>query len=168
MLLDTSPHTDPPLHLMMLFARLAPDRQPDLIARLPERDLVIAVLMHAAEPLQTVRYTLQSAEMGGDAPVVFTWQSAKARRGQNGRPLARWAQYVAGAVAAVELPAGTPGGDGFTAAFSGGEPAGPRYEFAVGLLMTAVLASLHPDRARFTPAAVMSIAERVRREYVDG
>lgn len=107
-----------------------------------------------------VHYNIHTAD--GDAHTTFTYQSAKRKQTIRCRPLPRWARYIAGVsvmLDTLEMP-------GIDAVVCGDEPSGPRYDHALGILFAALWyeVSAYPC----DPKDLVEIAERVRREYVEG
>lgn len=94
----------------------------------------------------------------------FDYRSAKLKRTVYKRPLPDWARYAAGVVLAL-MDDGLAMG-GFQAVFLGDEPAGPRYDFSVGVAFAAFCHEMNAQP--YSPAALLDLTERVRRDFLGG
>lgn len=152
-------HSDPPLRLLVKFQELYPDTTPDLIFQAPEREMWIAARYNSRD-----QYACLALDLNQTALTTFNLQSAKIRRTVTQRPLPRWARYPAGVIMAMS----DIGLDmrGLNAVICGDEPAGPRYEYSLGLLFAALCHELN-DQPYHTDA-LTEIVDLVHREYVDG
>lgn len=108
----------------------------------------------------SVTYNVHAVDVG--AQTSFSYQSAKRKQTIRHRPLPRWVRYIAGVnvlLDVLEMP-------GIDAVVCGNEPPGPRYDHALGILFAALwyeVNDLYCD-----PRELLDIAERVRREYIEG
>jgi hypothetical protein len=146
---------DPPVRLLAQFNQHFPDSAHDLIVQAPGRELWIAAALTS-----TRRCALRAAEL--DARTAFTLQSAKVHQTYLRRPLPRWARYAAGVWLALE----DTDLSGLNAALCGNEPAGPRYEYAVGLAFAALLHEL--SGRPYSAPRLIELIDRVHRDYVEG
>ena len=148
---------NPPLRLLMALHAQYPQRPPDAVVQAPERELWGAALRTSAKT-----FTLHAIEL--ETRVQFTYQSAKKRQTVAARPLPQWARYAAGVLLVLShegmnIP-------NFDAVIAGDEPAGPRYEHALGGAFAALCCAL--AECELAPAALIACVERARREYVQG
>lgn len=152
-------YSDPPLRLLVKFEALYSNDPPDVLFKAPERDLWLAARYHDRET-----YACLSLEYNANTPTTFNLQSAKQRQTVLHRPLPRWARYPAGVLillrdADFEIPP-------FNAVICGDEPAGPRYEYALGILFAALCCELNQEP--YQAAVLTEIVDQVHREYVEG
>jgi hypothetical protein len=150
-----NPPNDPPLRLLAKFEQLFPSTPPHLVVQAPGREMWAAARFN-----DTGHCTVCTAD--GDGRVSFSYQSAKRRQTIHHRPLPRWARYIAGVSVIVDV-AEMPGID---VVVCGDEPAGPRYEFALGILFAALWYEI--NRVSYKPDDLLEATERTRREYVEG
>jgi hypothetical protein len=143
---------DSPLRLLAVYEARYPGAAPQMIVQAPERDMWAAARLNG-----TARFKICAAEI--NRRTIFSYQSAKRRQTVFHRPLPRWARYIAGM--SVLLDVDTPGID---AVASGAEPAGPRYDYALGLVFAALWLEINGQPIHID--ALLDLAERVRREYV--
>lgn len=147
---------DPPVRLLALYQQVYPDTKPDIVFQAPGREMwALANITERGE------YAITSSEMAARA--VFSRQSAKVRRTVLQRPLPRWARYAAGMVlllddAGLAVP-------GLEAVVCADEPPGPRYDYALGILVAALWHDLY--RRAVSPDMLREITDTVRREYVE-
>lgn len=145
---------DAPLTLLSTFDRYFPGRTPLLTLQAPGYEAWVAAL-----PTEDGRFTLACAERGGKA--AFTWQSARAGKGLNGRPLPLWAALPAGVI--VRLCADGLNVDGMCAAIVSRETAdGPRFDLSVGAVVAALMHELHGRG--YTQAALVALMDQVKRD----
>lgn len=149
-----SASTNPPIRLLMKFEQLFPSNPAQMVVRAPGREMWAAVRFNGAHHVN-----VYSADSDGRAS--FSYQSAKRRETIHHRPLPLWARYIAGVSVLVDV-AEMPGID---AVVCGDEPAGPRYEFALGILFAAVWYEI--NALPFIPKDLIDITEQARREYVE-
>jgi galactokinase len=97
----------------------------------------------------------------GNGHTTFSYQSAKRKQTIHHRPLPRWARYIAGVTVMVDV-AQMPGID---VVVCGDEPAGPRYEHALGIVFAALWYEINMESC--DSDQLLEIAERTRREYVE-
>lgn len=154
-------HTDssnPPLRLLAQFQDSYPGHMPEIVFRVPDRDMWIAARLCDADD----RFSLSCVE-AGSAVATFTRQSAKLKRTIAGRPLPRWARFPAG-VTLVLAEAGIDA-RGIEAVVCGDEPLGPRYDYALCLAFASLWSAL--AELPQPPAALQQIADTVIRDYID-
>lgn len=106
----------------------------------------------------SARCTVYTAD--GDGRTSFSYQSAKRKQTIHHRPLPRWARYMAGVTVMVDV-AEMPG---INVVICGDEPAGPRYEFSLGILFAALWHEINLEQV--DPALLLEVVEAVRRDYV--
>jgi len=148
--------SNPPLRLLVAFQDAFPGLSPEWMVQIPGRDMWVAAVPH-----QRDQFTIVAPDL--DANTTFSLRSAKARRTVLNRPLPDWARYPAGvtmmlAQAGLDSP-------GLDAIIVGEEPAGPRYHYALGMAVAALLHDLHAKP--YTAESLLTIVEMVRREYVE-
>lgn len=144
---------DVPLALLSTFDRYFPQRTPLLILQAPGYDAWIA-----ATPTDDGRFTLACTELGGKA--AFTWQSARAGKALNHRPLPPWAVLPAGVI--VTLCTESMDVNGFSAAILSHETAdGPRFETGVSAAVAALMHALHGRG--YTQTTLVALLDRVKR-----
>jgi galactokinase len=152
---------NPPLRLLTTFAALYPEHDPTPLFAVDGRDLWVAAAPHG--PVET--FVLHCVEL--EAATEFTLRSAKQKRTAQQRPLPRWARYAAGvALATFGAPTAPVMAQGYALVLAGDEPQGPRYEHALGVAIAQLYAVVHNQD--YTADALVSLTERIRREYVEG
>lgn len=148
--------TDPPIRLLLSFQQLYPQAAaPDWVVQAPDRDLWLA-----ATRLPENELILAAPDL--DARAAFSVRSARLRLTVLNRPLPRWARYAAGAL--VLLHDAGLSLEGIGAVVMGDEPAGPRYDYAIGLALGALAYRLYDHPC--TAASLLDLLERVQRDYV--
>lgn len=147
--------SDPPIRLLAKFEQVFPSTSPQLFVQAPGREMWAAASFNGMG-----HYTVCLAD--GEGRTTFTYQSAKRKQTVYHRPLPHWARYIAGASLMVDV-AQMPGID---VVVCGDEPPGPRYEHSLGILFAALWYEI--NRKPCDPARLLEIAERVRREYIEG
>lgn len=145
---------DPPIRLLAKFEQMFPSASPQIVVQAPGREMWAAARFNG-----TGHCTVCTAE--SNARTSFSYQSAKRKQTIHHRPLPRWARYMAGATLLVDVPE-MPGVD---VVVCGDEPAGPRYDHALGILFAALWYEINAEP--FDSAQLLEIAERVRRDYVE-
>jgi hypothetical protein len=147
---------DPPMRLLLAFQQQFPEADPDWILQAPGRDMWAAARF-APEPT----FTLYVADL--DGRTTFSFRSAKTRTTVFNRPLPNWARYPAGVLLLLrEFGLET---TGLQACLIGSEPAGPRYEYGLGVAVAALWHQVHD--LPYTAGSLIDLLERVRREYVE-
>ena len=126
---------------------------PHVIVQAPDRRMWAAASLNG-----TAHFRIYTAE--SSARTIFSYQSAKRKQTIYRQPLPRWARYIAGISVLLDVP-DMPGID---AVACGDEPAGPRYEYALGILFAALWYEINMQSC--SPIQLQEIAERVRRDYV--
>ncbi|MEP7292547.1 MAG: hypothetical protein ABI835_12235 [Chloroflexota bacterium] len=147
--------SDPPIRLLAKFGAFFPSTSPQLIVQAPGREMWAAATFNGK-----AHFTVCSAEL--DAQTHFNYQSAKLKQATQRRPLPRWARYIGGVCVLIDV-AEMPGMD---VVVCGNEPAGPRYEYALGILFAALWYEINAQTV--SEDDLREIAERVRREYIEG
>ena len=147
---------DPPMRLLLAFQQQFPDHTPQWILQGPGRDMWIA-----ACPATEAQFTLNVPDI--DARTTFSFRSARAKNTVFNRPLPNWARYPAGVLLLLR-DMGLES-NGLQAALAGGEPPGPRYDFALGVTIAALWHEIH-QRA-YTHDSLIDLLEQVRRDYVE-
>lgn len=149
---------NPPVRLLAAFYELYPGHSPETITRAPGRDMWAAVVRTGDET-----YTLHVPDMGGKAH--FSRRSALSRKTVLNRPLPNWARFPAGvAITLAEAGLDAPG-FGFEAVIVGDEPHGPRYDYALGVVIAALWHDLLG--LAYIEAGLTEFVEYARREYVE-
>ena len=128
-----------------------------VVFQAPERDVWIAARTNDRET-----YALRSLDYNNGAPTIFSLQSAKMRRTVRQRPLPHWVRYPAGVI--VTLSAAGFDIPGFDAVICGDEPRGPRYEYGLGILFTALCHEM--NNCPYDLPALKEAVDTVQRAYV--
>ena len=147
---------NPPVRLLAAFQDTYPDQTPERIVEAPGRDMWVAADLSGDHVFTLIAPDFKSH-------TSFTWQGAKTRRTVLNRPLPSWARYPAGVILTL-------GGDGLdtsgvNAVFVGEEPSGPRYDYAVGMAMAALVHEL--NGTPYTAESLIEVVDRVRRDYIE-
>lgn len=144
---------DPPVRLLAAFFDNFPDQTPSSVLQAPERDM-----WGMAARRDSGRFTLVVPDLAGD--VVMTLESARYGQTALNRPLPGWARFAAGVVVAL-ADAGLvlPGAD---FAVAGEEPAGPRYDYSLALVVAALVYEL--TSCPYSADQLAEVVERVRRD----
>lgn len=152
---DQAPLGSPPVLLLAAFHDAFPDQAIEWVIRAPGRDMWIAAARSGDD-----RFTIAAPDQ--DGRVTFNLQSAKLKQTVMKRPLPRWARYPAG----VTLLLARDGLDvvGLNLVFMGGEPSGPRFDYAVGISFAALWHELYG--LTISIDQLIDIVDRTRREYV--
>jgi len=146
--------TNPPLRLLTGFTE-AFNTSPQLTLEVPGREMWLA-----ADPASEGRYVLVVPDL--DARTLFNWRSARQKRTLHQRPLPVWAFYCAGAL--LELMYDGLMLPGANLAIVGEEPAGPRYDYAMGMAFATL--AYRMNEYPYTADTLIALMERVRRSYV--
>jgi galactokinase len=155
-MVNTPPHVELPLRLLVQFQTRYPDTPPEIILQAPGRDLYVM-----ATPTEKGRVILDSVEL--NARAVFSAHSAAYKQTITRRPLPKWARYAAGVLLICDdLGLGI---HGMNAVIGGDEPTGPRYEYTLGVLMAALVH--HAAGQNIANSRLFELADRARREYVE-
>lgn len=144
---------DPPLRLLARFEQVFPTSTPQLVIQAPDREMWAAASRNG-----TAQFRIYTAE--SSARTIFSYQSAKRKQTVYRQPLPRWARYIAGVCVLLNVPE-MPGID---VVACGDEPAGPRYEYALGILFAALWHEINAQAC--SPIYLQEVVERVRRDYV--
>ena len=132
------------------------DKQPQHIVQLDERAMWVA-----AEITGGLSYTVIVPDM--DVRTTFDRRSAKLKKTTRNRILPKWAHYMAGAVSildrqGLDMP-------GASIVIAGDEPAGPRYDHALGMAFVALWHQVNEQD--YSAEALIDIMDTVRRDYVE-
>lgn len=149
------PGGDPPLRLLAAFFEHFPGQTPEHLLQAPERDM-----WGMATPRDGGRFTIVAPDLEDEVSVTVE----SARHGQTAvrRPLPAWAAFPAGILATLaQMGLSLPGGD---IAVVGEEPAGPRYTYALGLVVAALLYALAGQS--YTAEELTGVIEQARRHSV--
>ena len=146
---------NPPLRLLAAFQQVC-EKQPQHIVQLDERSMWVA-----AELSGGFNYTVIVPDM--DVRTSFDRRSAKLKKTTRNRSLPKWAHYMAGAVAildrqGLDMP-------GASIVIAGDEPAGPRYDHALGMAFVALWYQVNEQD--YTTQSLIDIMDTVRRDYVE-
>jgi galactokinase len=130
---------------------------PPLICPVPGREMWAAALLSGGHQYHVIVPDL-------DSHSVFDRRSALQKRTVRNRPLPRWARYVAGALLILsDQGVALPGG---TLLLLGDEPAGPRYEHALGMASAALY--LQQIEGSVNIELLLEIMEQAQKRYLDG
>ncbi len=146
---------DPPIRLLTKFAEAFPEKSPQIVVQAPDREMWAAASFNG-----TAACKVFTAD--GTGRTTFSYQSAKRKQTIHRRPIPRWARYLAGVSVLLDVPE-MPGVD---VVVCGDEPAGPRYDFSLGILFAALWYEVNMETCDLE--ALQEITERVRREYIEG
>jgi hypothetical protein len=148
--------SNPPVRLLSAFYAAFPDSDLTWVVNPPGYAVWAAAALNGK-----VEYTL--ALPASEGKVTFSLQSARLGHSILKRPLPRWARYPAGALllldsTGVETQA-------LNLLLLVDEIPGPRLDYALGIGAAALW---HEVAGRaYTPAALIEIVDRVRRDYAD-
>lgn len=145
------------MRLLLAFQQLYPALTgPEWVIQAPGREMWAAA---ARQPGH--EFTVAVPDL--DARVTFSYRSARSHLSVLNRPLPRWARYAAGALLALRDAGIEP--EGLVVVVAGTEPAGPRYEHAVGIAVAALSCACLDQL--YAADDLIGLVERVRREYVE-
>lgn len=147
---------DPPMRLLLAFQEHFPEFEPDWVIQAPGRDMWVA-----ASFIQSTAMTLIVPDL--DARTTFNYRSAKTRLTVLNRPLPNWARYPVGVL--LSMRGSGIETTGLQAVLSGTEPAGPRYEHALGITIATLWFEAHG--LPYTTHSLIDLVEQVRRDYVE-
>ncbi len=147
---------DPPMRLLLAFHQQFPNASPDWVMQGPGRDMWVA-----ACPNTEVQFTLIVPDL--HARTTFSFRSARTKTTVFNRPLPHWARYPAGVLLLLR-DAGLES-IGLQATLAGGEPPGPRYDFALGMTIAALEHEIH--ERPYSHDSLVDMLEQVRRDYVE-
>ena len=145
---------NPPLRLLASFQQEV-HKEPQHIVQLHERKMWVA-----AEIAGGFSYTIIVPDL--DVRATFDRRSARRKKTVRNRPLPSWAFYIGGAVGyldrqGLEL-------DGATIVIAGDEPAGPRFEHALGMAFTALWYQI--NEKPYTTDDLIRLMDTIRRDYI--
>lgn len=147
---------NPPLRLLAAFQQSS-EKEPQHLVQLEERTMWVA-----AEITGGFNYTVIVPDM--DVRTTFDRRSAKLKKTSRNRTLPKWAHYMAGAVAILDRQGLEM--SGAMIVIAGDEPAGPRYDHALGMAFVALWYQV--NQQEYTTQTLIDIMDTVRRDYVDG
>jgi galactokinase len=144
------------MRLLMTFQEEFPAADPQWVLQAPGRDMWIAANF-GSDPT----FTFHVPDL--EAHTSFNYRSAKIRSTVLNRPLPTWARYVAGVL--IVLRNMGMESVGLQAVLAGSEPAGPRYDYALGIAVAGLWHEAHQQP--YTAASLIELVEQVRRTYVE-
>jgi galactokinase len=145
---------NPPLRLLAAFQEEF-KKEPKQIIKVDGRELWVAAELDGGKD-----YTVILPDM--HCRIRFDRSSAKRQRSLSNRPLPTWAKYMAGALGILERSGLNI--QGAQIVMSGDEPAGPRYEYALGM---AFIALWHEVNEKiYITQNLLDIMEEVKRDYI--
>lgn len=146
---------NPPLRLLSALQAQF-NETPEWVLAVPGRDMWVGAMLS-----NTHQYAIHVPDL--QASTIFDRRSAKLKRTVRSRPLPRWARYLAGAIEPLcERGLSLPGG---TILIMGDEPAGPRYEHALGMGFASLWYAYH--QREVTVQELLDIVEHVQKHYFD-
>jgi hypothetical protein len=146
---------NPPLRLLTAFQKDI-QKQPSHVYKIDGREIWIA-----AELLTGDAYTIVVPDM--QWRIRFDRSSVKRQRSISHRPLPQWAKLLAGSLGILERAGLTI--QGAHVVLSGDEPAGPRFEYALGMAFVALWHEVN-DKL-YTTQALLDMVDEIQREYVN-
>jgi hypothetical protein len=146
---------NPPLRLLAAFQHEV-KKEPGHVYKIDGREMWVA-----AELLGGEAYTIVVPDR--QWRIRFDRSSVKRKRSHSNRPLPQWAKYMAGSLGSLER-AGLKI-QGAHIVMSGDEPAGPRFEYALGM---AFLALWHEVNEKlYTTQNLLDLMDEVQHDYID-
>ena len=146
---------NPPLRLLAAFQERYPSLTPSYVIQAPGREMWVAASIEQAEA-----FSIHVLDTG--AHTTFNRRTAKVFRTLLKRPLPRWARYPAGVILALS-DAGLDV-DGVSAVIVGEESRGPRYDYALGMTIAALVYTVNDQP--FDTDDLLEIMDKVRKDYV--
>ncbi len=156
MFIPPSETLNPPVRLLAAFQRTFPACAPEWIVRAPGRDVWAAACRARAE-----QFCIASADDGARA--VFTLRSARLKRTAMQRPLPRWARCPVSVLVTLH-DAAAAAVIGFNCVLASAEPAGPTYDYGLGLAAAALWHEIHA--VPYTTDRLIEAVDRARRAYL--
>lgn len=146
---------NPPLRLLATYQDHL-QKTPDMVVGVPGRDMWVAANVTGGH-----EYTVITPDLHGKT--VFDRRSARLKRTSRNRPLPRWARYLGAVVLVlsedgIDLP-------GAKVVIVGDEPAGPRYEHALGMAFVALWYAYH--ELPYAVDDLLDIMERVQKQVTE-
>lgn len=152
-----SPHgMNAPLRLMAAYQQAFPDQWPEMVVQAPGREMWVA-----AHGFGSTEFTLVAPDIEGRA--IFNLRTLRSKRTLADRPLPRWARFPGGIALALSASGAEMGG--VSAVILGDEPAGPRYQHALGMAFAALWCE--HLALPYTTASLVELVDRVMWEYVE-
>jgi len=147
---------NPPLRLLATFQLTYPSQRANWVLSVPERDMWVGASIY-----ENGQFSVTAPDLDGE--VVFRVKSARVKRTANNNTLPSWSHYLAGvAVILSNNGLSFPGGD---MVIAGDEPAGPRYEYSMGMVFAALWYQYNAQP--FDQKILVELMEQVRRDYVE-
>lgn len=144
------------MRLLLAFQEHFPEFAPSWVLQALGRDMWVA-----ASFIDSTAMTLVVPDY--EAHTTFNYRSAKTRLTVLNRPLPNWARFPVGVLLALRAEGMER--TGLQAVLAGAEPAGPRYEHAMGITIGALWYEVHGYP--YTTSGLIEMVERVRRDFVD-
>jgi hypothetical protein len=145
---------NPPLRLLTAFQKDI-QKEPSHVYKIDGREIWVA-----AELLSGDAFTIVVPDM--QWRTRFDRSSTKRQRTRSHRPLPQWAKLLAGSVSILER-AGLQI-QGAHVVMSGDEPAGPRFEYALGMAFVALWHEVNSKL--YTTQTLLDLVDEVQREYI--
>jgi hypothetical protein len=146
---------NPPLRLLTAFQKDM-QKEPKLVYKIDGREIWIAAALLGGDA-----YTIVVPDM--QWRIRFDRSSAKRQRSLSHRPLPQWAKLLAGSLGVLERHGLQI--QGAHVVLSGDEPAGPRFEYALGMAFVALWHEV--NNKLYTTQVLMDLVDEVQREYVN-
>jgi len=147
---------NPPLRLLATFQLTYPSQRANWVMSAPERDMWVGASIY-----ESGQFSVTVPDL--DDNIVFRVKSARIKRTADNGALPKWAHYLAGvAVILSNKGMSFPGGD---MVIAGDEPAGPRYEYSMGMAFAALWYQYNAKQ--FDQKILVDLMEEVRRDYVE-
>jgi hypothetical protein len=147
---------NPPLRLLAAFQREFAKEQPKHVYKIDGRDMWVAAELIAGDSFTIVVPDRQWR-------IRFDRSSAKRRRSHSNRPLPQWAKHLAGSLGSLERAGLSI--QGAHVVLSGDEPAGPRFEYALGM---AFLALWHEVNGKlYTTQVLLDMMDEIQHDYIE-
>lgn len=147
---------NPPLRLLAAFQMTYPSQRANWIIDTPDRDMWVGASIYDSGQFSVTVPDLEDE-------TIFRVKSARIKRTVNNVALPKWAHYLAGVAVILSNDGMTlPGAD---MVLAGEEPAGPRYEYSMGMAFAGLWYQYNAKP--FTQSSLIDILERVRHDYID-
>lgn len=147
---------NPPLRLLASFQLTYPSQRANWILDVPGRDMWIGAGVY-----DSGQFSVTVPDI--DDSTTFRVKSARIKRTADNTALPRWSYYLAGV--AVILSNRGMSFLGADMVLAGEEPAGPRYEYSMGMAFAALWYQYNAKP--FNQDILIEIMEDVRHEYVE-
>ncbi len=151
----TSP-PNPPLRLLATFQLTYPSQRANWVMSAPERDMWVGASIY-----DSGQFSVTVPDL--DDTTIFRVKTARVKRTVNNTALPSWAYYLAGvSINLSNQGLSFPGGD---MVIAGDEPAGPRYDYSMGMVFGALWYQYNAKP--FDQKILVDLLEHVRRDYVE-